>query len=74
MLARRRNTTTGASAASARAATPDSIPDGSGTCDEDLGDGHANDLLERYRYLFHQKDLKWFYMLNKTQILILFTI
>lgn len=46
LLARRRNTTTGASAASmlgARAATPD----GGDSGDEDAGDGRGNDLLER---------------------------
>lgn len=45
LLARRRNTTTGASAASmlnARASTPDSTNDSS----EDYGDGQGNDLLE----------------------------
>lgn len=46
LLARRRNTTTGASAASmlgARSATPDGADSG----DEDAGDGRGNDLLER---------------------------
>lgn len=46
LLARRRNTTTGASAASmigARSATPD----GGDSGDEDAGDGRGNDLLER---------------------------
>ncbi|XP_072158783.1 signal-induced proliferation-associated 1-like protein 3 [Bemisia tabaci] len=45
LLSRRRNTTTGASAASmigARAATPE----GADTNDEDLGDGRCNDLVE----------------------------
>ncbi|XP_068085355.1 signal-induced proliferation-associated 1-like protein 2 isoform X3 [Anabrus simplex] len=45
LLARRRNTTTGASAASmlgARSATPDGADSG----DEDPGDGRGNDLLE----------------------------
>ncbi|PNF19182.1 hypothetical protein B7P43_G09603 [Cryptotermes secundus] len=45
LLARRRNTTTGASAASmlgARSATPD----GGDSGDEDAGDGRGNDLLE----------------------------
>jgi len=44
MLSRRRNTATGASAASmlaARSSTPDS-------CEEDLGDGKHNNLLDRY--------------------------
>lgn len=48
LLSRRRNTTTGASAASmlgTRAATPDSG-------DEDSGDGRSNDLLERYLKLY----------------------
>ncbi|XP_032666110.1 signal-induced proliferation-associated 1-like protein 1 isoform X3 [Odontomachus brunneus] len=41
LLARRRNTATGASAASAlRASTPDEAPE------EDIGDGKGNDLLE----------------------------
>lgn len=46
LLSRRRNTTTGASAASmlgARSATPD----GGDSGDEDGGDGRSNDLLER---------------------------
>jgi len=46
MLSRRRNTATGASAASmlaARSSTPDSA-------DEDLGDGKHNNLLDRYGY------------------------
>lgn len=45
MLSRRRNTATGASAASmlaARSSTPDSG-------DEDLGDGKHNNLLDRYK-------------------------
>lgn len=45
LLARRRNTTTGASAASmlgARSATPDGD-----SGDEDGGDGTSNDLIER---------------------------
>lgn len=47
MLSRRRNTATGASAASmlaARSSTPDSG-------DEDLGDGKYNNLLDRYTHM-----------------------
>lgn len=47
LLSRRRNTTTGASAASmlgARSATPDGADSG----DEDSGDGRSNELIERY--------------------------
>lgn len=49
LQSRRRNTATGASAASmlgTRASTPDSG-------DEDCGDGRSNDLLERYWTCFH---------------------
>lgn len=44
LLARRRNTTTGASAASMQARS--STPDGAESGDEDYGDGQTNDLLE----------------------------
>lgn len=49
LLARRRNTTTGASAASmlsTRSTTPDNVDSG----DEDYGDGQNNDLLENCPY------------------------
>lgn len=44
LLARRRNTTTGASAASMQ--TRSSTPDGAESGDEDYGDGQTNELLE----------------------------
>lgn len=44
LLARRRNTTTGASAASMQ--TRSSTPDGAESGDEDYGDGQANELLD----------------------------
>ena len=46
LLARRRNTTTGASAAS-MLGTRSATPDGGDSGDEDAGDGRGNDLLER---------------------------
>lgn len=46
LLARRRNTTTGASAAS-MLGTRSATPDGGDSGDEDAGDGQGNDLLER---------------------------
>lgn len=45
LLAKRRNTATGASAASGRALTPDKE-----NGDEDLGDGHSNDLVDSCPY------------------------
>ncbi|KAK7790568.1 hypothetical protein R5R35_002024 [Gryllus longicercus] len=46
LLARRRNTTTGASAASMLSAGRSATPDGGDSGDEDPGDGRGNDLLE----------------------------
>jgi signal-induced proliferation-associated 1 like protein 1 len=69
LLLRRRNTATGASAASMRASTPDApLSNGSSEhLEEDAGDGRSNELVERYgilvQYLITIADFETFVVL-----------